>query len=130
MNVKINQIWSDKDKRRSGRTFKVVSITDNKAVCEVISRGTTEGKTPIRIRLDRFQPKYYSLDAEAAVGEKPPVMTSFAAAAPTIKDLYERATYYDNGWISLVIKSYSSVKKILTSTFKVVKSRMARFLEV
>lgn len=59
MQVSIGQVWEDKDKRRIGRLFKVENIVNDKAVCRVVQAGSAKGKSPVRIRLDRFVPKYY-----------------------------------------------------------------------
>lgn len=57
--VTIGQVWEDKDRRRTNRKFRVERIVNGKAVCRVIDAGTSKGKSPVRIRLDRFIPKYY-----------------------------------------------------------------------
>lgn len=57
--VTIGQVWEDKDRRRTNRKFRVERIVNGKAVCRVINAGESKGKSPVRIRLDRFVPKYY-----------------------------------------------------------------------
>jgi hypothetical protein len=57
--VTIGQVWEDNDRRRIDRKFRVERIVNGKAVCRVINAGTSKGKSPVRIRLDRFVPKYY-----------------------------------------------------------------------
>lgn len=57
--VTIGQVWEDNDRRRINRKFQVDRIVNGKAVCRIINAGTTKGKSPVRIRLDRFVPKYY-----------------------------------------------------------------------
>lgn len=74
-NVQVGQVWSDKDKRRVGRLFEVVNVGQSLAECVMVSGGSKE-KT--KIRLDRFQPKYYVLKG-AAQG---PLSKTAKAAVP------------------------------------------------
>ena len=61
--VQANQVWSDKDKRRLGRLFEVVSVNGNFATCDMVSGGK---RKRTKVRLDRFQPKYYVLKGASA----------------------------------------------------------------
>jgi hypothetical protein len=60
MQVKINDLLEDADKRRAGRTFKIEAILDNKALVKVLSN-PKKGPIFTKIRLSRFTPKYYKL---------------------------------------------------------------------
>jgi len=63
-NVLVGQVWGDKDKRRTGRTFKVVNVTNKVAVCEILSKATSKSRSrrKTNIKLTRFRPKYYVLE--------------------------------------------------------------------
>jgi hypothetical protein len=58
--VTIGQVWEDRDRRRTDRKFRVERIVNGKAVCRILNAGASKGKSPVRIRLDRFIPKYYT----------------------------------------------------------------------
>jgi len=77
--VKVGQIWSDKDKRRIGRTIRVDSINAGQAVCKVVTPGLSKGKPVVRIRVDRFRPKYYTLKDSIAL---PNLAAKHLAAKP------------------------------------------------
>lgn len=70
--VRVGQVWTDADYRNAGRTLRVDTISDGRAVCTILTnadghqrllddkRGSyggqdMRGKT-VRIRLDRFRP--------------------------------------------------------------------------
>lgn len=67
--VTVGQIWSDKDKRRLGRTIRVDSIIDNEVVCELVTAGMSKGRPLVKIRLDRFRPQYYALKDPVSVAK-------------------------------------------------------------
>ena len=53
--VKVGQIWSDKDKRRQGRQLRVEQISDGSAQCSIRQGEESEfGRRLTRIKLDRF----------------------------------------------------------------------------
>jgi len=60
--VQENQVWLDKDKRRVGRLFEVVDVNGNFAICDMVAGGK---RKRTKVRLDRFQPKYYALKGAA-----------------------------------------------------------------
>lgn len=66
--VQIGQIWHDKDRRRVGRKFEVISLGINSAECNMLSKsdGVSRARNRTKIRLDRFKPKYYILEHDAA----------------------------------------------------------------
>ena len=53
--VKVGQIWSDKDKRRQGRQLRVEQINEDSAQCSIRQGEDGEfGRRLTRIKLDRF----------------------------------------------------------------------------
>lgn len=50
MNVRVNQIWRDRDPRMSNRRLRVVDVIDRRAICQHESRQGPKTK----IRLDRL----------------------------------------------------------------------------
>lgn len=79
MQVEAKSIWEDVDKRRSGRQFKVERIVNGKAVCRVLNPGKSKGKSPVRIRLDRFVSKYYRMVDSGASSPRLPNDSSVLA---------------------------------------------------
>lgn len=69
MDVQIGQVWEDTDRRRMGRTFKVVNIdtSDGTVTCENLTgaNGTEPSKPISFINKKRFISKYYKLKAKA-----------------------------------------------------------------
>lgn len=67
--VKVGQVWADKDRRRGGRQLRVEQIADGYAVCSTRSHEQAEfGRSRRRIRLDRM--KRYRLIRDAERGEQ------------------------------------------------------------
>ena len=82
--VKVGQIWSDKDKRRQGRQLRVEQINEDSAQCSIRQGEDGEfGRRLTRIKLDRFA-RYQLLkdveDRETAESES-------GAAAPANEEI-------------------------------------------
>ncbi len=73
--VKVGQVWSDKDKRRIGRTIIVNKIDGGRAVCQIVTSGMSKGKKSVKIKIDRFQPKYYVLRDSISMPNVAPPLT-------------------------------------------------------
>lgn len=53
--VKVGQVWSDKDKRRQGRQLRVEQVNDGTAQCSIRQGEESEfGQRLTRIKLERF----------------------------------------------------------------------------
>lgn len=83
--VVVGQVWGDRDKRRAGRTFEVVDVVNNEAVCDVLSKssGNTRSRKRTNIRLDRFKPKYYVLEKNASVTVKKKAVPKSNGSTPS-----------------------------------------------
>ncbi len=55
--VRIGQVWADKDPYSVGRTFRIIAIEDERAVCEVLTNSTSAQKL-----LDRLPPASWVRD--------------------------------------------------------------------
>ncbi len=84
--VKVGQVWSDKDKRRPGRQLRVEQISDNSAQCSIRQGEESEfGRRLTRIKLDRFARYQLIQDVEE---QKKGEGESVAAAPPADEEVF------------------------------------------
>lgn len=84
--VKVGQIWSDKDKRRQGRQLRVEQINDGTAQCSIRQGEEGEfGRRLTRVKLERFARYQLTRDVEQ---QESPGNESAAAATPTGEESY------------------------------------------